>query len=135
MHAGQAAYLYVLFERAGVQPVRANPTQMKAMVKQLHQLSPQTPSVPPIEEHLGSLGINAAVPEIVESIAHPPSHHWETARRTLEQPASIAFQKLFFNVDESDGSRPEDFPTHVSCPRDDPVIGMLRCADHIDVKQ
>lgn len=128
MLCGQAAYLYVLFERAGVQPVRATPAQMKAMVKQLAQLSPQAPNVPPIAEHLSSLGMNATAPEPVDSIAHPPAHTWETARRTLEQPASIAFQRLLVSEDESDGSRPEDFPALVSCSRSTPVFALLHAA-------
>ena len=43
----QAAYLYVILERAGVQPAKATPAQMQAMAQQLAELSPQAPNVPP----------------------------------------------------------------------------------------
>ena len=58
--------------------------------------------------------MNATAPEPVASIARPPSHHWETARRTLEQPASVTFRGLLLNADEADGGRPEDFSSLVS---------------------
>ncbi|KAK9844941.1 hypothetical protein WJX74_008931 [Apatococcus lobatus] len=106
----KAAYLYVILEKAGVMPARATPAQMQAMAQQLADLSPEAPGVPPIEEHLSSLGMNAAAPEPVESIINPPLHHWETARRTLEQPASVTFRGLLLNTDEAD-DRSEDFPS------------------------
>ena len=114
LFSAQAAYLYVILERAGVQPAKATPAQMKAMAQQLAEISPQAPNVPPIEEHLSSLGMNATAPEPVASIAQPPAHHWETARRTLEQPASVTFRGLLLNADEVDGSQPEDFSSLVS---------------------
>ena len=103
----QAAYLYVIFEAAGVKPARATPAQMIEMVQQLAAIMPSSASVPPIAEHLHSLGMNAAAPEPVSSIVNPPYHHMEIARRTLEQPASSSFRRLL-DAGNRDGGRPEE---------------------------
>ena len=92
--ATQAAYLYVVLERAGVKPAQANASQMRVMVRRLAELSPPSEGIPPIAEHLHSMGINAAAPQAVSSIAIPAFHNMAAARRTLDQPASLTFQRL-----------------------------------------